>query len=1087
VAAPPEEERRIVSILFVDLVGFTERSDRADPEDVRRTLIPFHGRVKEDLERFGGTLDKFIGDAVMGVFGAPVAHEDDPVRAVRCALRILDSIEELRRDDPALAVRVAVNTGEAVVTFGSGPQVGEAVAGYVVNTASRMQSLAPGGSVVIGETTLRAVRDAFDVEPLPPAVVKGKSEPLSVWRVLSERSGVGGDVRAAPFVGREQELALLRQLFDRAVTGSSFQIVTLVAEPGIGKSRLVEEFRSRIGGVRWLSSRSLPYGEEGVFAPLAEIVRDVAEIDPSHGAAEAAERLADLVARAEPDASERRWLESRLRPLLGLGGGSDETISATETAQAWARVLSSEPGPLVLELEDLHWADDVLVEAVEALASALARHPVLLLVTARPEFLDRHAGFAARRTNGRTNATTISLERLSPDDTARLVSELVASTVLPAPARAELVERAGGNPLYALEFARMLSEQARAGDAEEIALPESVQAVIAARLDAIPAEQRSIVLDASVVGNAVWPGALAALSERQADDVRTELGALVHRGILAGAEPSTFAGEPEYVFTHALIREVAYARIPRAQRARRHLAAGRWIEHASGDRADERSEMLARHFATAVDLAVVAGEADVAESARSPAIRWLMTAAQRASRLDARGAFELADRAVMLTPAGSSDRAEALTLSALMGRRSNELDGEEVLRRYEEAYELFRELGDRLAAGSALTRIGSQAGALGDGPRSREMLAKAIEVLEREPPGEELARAYAFRAEEGMFAGRNDEAKAFADRALGLLAGSEGEIAMIALHIRGDARAAEGDEGGLEDLEEALRIAHASGDAVGIATSENYLAEWAWAMRGPAAGLGHFSSSLEVAERRGLAVALWAKVGLLGAFFDLGEWDRALEVAGEMLSVGRERLDGSLEATARIFRARILTLRGRDEDAGAAEELLEVVRPVEELQVLAPGLVVAADISAARGDLAGAAAFLEEFAEVTRGVAAQYREAHLAEVVRLCIRAGRNELAARLVEESRGVVLRDRLYVVSARASLMGEGGDNAGASEGFAEAAEGWRAFEDPYEEAQALFGLARTGADKEGDRARAAELLAKLGVPGGGAAQGG
>jgi tetratricopeptide (TPR) repeat protein len=960
------------------------------------------------------------------------------------------------------------------VTFGSGPQVGEAVAGDVVNTASRMQSLAPHGSAVIGEMTLRAVRDAFDMELLPPAVVKGKSEPLSVWRVLGERSGVGGDVRAATFVGREQELALLRQLFDRAVSGSSFQIVTLVAEPGIGKSRLVEEFRSRIGGVRWLSSRSLPYGEEGVFAPVAEIVRSVAEIDPWHGAAEAGERLDGLVARAEPDASERRWLGSRLRPLLGLGGGSDETISATETAQAWARVLSSEPGPFVLELEDLQWADDVLVEAVEALATALARRPVLLLVTARPEFLDRHAGFAA----GRTNATTIGLERLNPDDTARLVTELLARTVLPAPARAELVERAGGNPLYALEYARMLSEQVRAGDEEEISLPESVQAVIAARLDAIPSEQRSLVLDASVVGNAVWPGALEALSKREADDVRGELGALVHRGLLARAETSTFPGEPEYVFTHALIREVAYARIPRAQRARRHLAAGRWIEHAGGDRADERSEMLARHFATAVDLAVAAGEPDVAESARAPAIEWLMTAAERASRLDARGAFELADRAVKLTPAGSPARAEALTLSALMGRRSNELDGEEVLRRYEEAYELFHELGDRLAAGSALTRIGSQAGALGDGPRSREMLAKAIEVLEREPPGEELARAYAFRAEGGMFAGRNDEAKAFADRALGLLDDTEGEIAMIALHIRGDARSGEGDESGLEDLEEALRIARATGDAVGIATSEHYLAEWAWAMRGPAAGLVHFSSALEMTERRGLAVAsLWAKVGLLGASFDLGEWDRALEIAAEMLSVGRERLDGSLEATARIFRARILTLRGRHDEAGPAEELLAVVRPVEELQVLAP----------ARGDLTSAAAFLEEFAELTRGVAAQYRESNLAEVVRVCTRAGRNELAGRLVDESRGVVLRDRLNVVSARASVMEAGGDNAGAAEMFAEAAEGWRAFEDPFEEAQALLGVARTAADREEDRARAAELLAKLGVPERGAAQGG
>ncbi|MDP9242157.1 MAG: zinc-ribbon domain-containing protein, partial [Actinomycetota bacterium] len=204
--AAPEEERRVVSILFVDLVGFTERSDQADPEDVRRTLMPFHERVKADLERFGGTLDKFIGDAVMGVFGAPVAHEDDPVRAVRSALHILRSMEELRRDDPDLAVRIAVNTGEAVVSFGSGPQVGEAVAGDVVNTASRMQGLAPHGSVVIGESTLHAVRDAFDVELLPAASVKGKAEPLTVWRVVGERTSVAADVAPTTFVGRDQEL-----------------------------------------------------------------------------------------------------------------------------------------------------------------------------------------------------------------------------------------------------------------------------------------------------------------------------------------------------------------------------------------------------------------------------------------------------------------------------------------------------------------------------------------------------------------------------------------------------------------------------------------------------------------------------------------------------------------------------------------------------------------------------------------------------------------------------------------------------------------------------------------------------------------
>ncbi|HCP62134.1 MAG TPA: adenylyl cyclase, partial [Actinobacteria bacterium] len=268
-----------MTILFVDLVGFTERSDRADPEDVRRTLVPFHSAVKADIERYGGTLDKFIGDAVMGVFGAPVAHEDDPARAVRSALKILRSIEELRRTDPDIAVRIAVNTGEAVVSFGTGPQVGEAVAGDVVNTTSRMQGLAPRDSVVIGETTLRAVRDVFDVELVTSSTVKGKAEPITVWRVVGERLRGAADLAPGAFVGRRHELDLLRTLYARSAEGSSLQVVTLVGEPGIGKSRLLREFRRTLDPrPRWVTGECVPYGEMVTFAPVADTLREVTGI-----------------------------------------------------------------------------------------------------------------------------------------------------------------------------------------------------------------------------------------------------------------------------------------------------------------------------------------------------------------------------------------------------------------------------------------------------------------------------------------------------------------------------------------------------------------------------------------------------------------------------------------------------------------------------------------------------------------------------------------------------------------------------------------------------------------------------------------
>jgi class 3 adenylate cyclase/tetratricopeptide (TPR) repeat protein len=1083
--AAPAEERRVVSILFVDLVGFTERSDQADPEDVRRTLIPFHERVKEDLERFGGTLDKFIGDAVMGVFGAPVAHEDDPLRAVRSALSILRSMEELRHDDPDLAVRIAVNTGEAVVSFGSGPQVGEAVAGDVVNTASRMQGLAPRGAVVIGESTLRSVRAAFDVELLPAATVKGKAEPLTVWRVLGERASIAADVAPTTFVGRDQELALLRGLFDRTVGSTSLQLVTLIAEPGIGKTRLVEEFRRRLDGrARWLSGHSLPYGEDVTFAPIAEIVRAEAGFDQAIAAREAEERLTALADRVERNGAERDWLKSRLRPVLGLAhGGPQETIPARETAQAWARIVlhAAAGDPVVIELGDLHWADDVLIEAIEGLGDALARAPVLLLCTARPEFLERHGGWGT----GRTNATTIGLERLNAAETGRLLTELLAQVVLPAASRDSLLERAGGNPLYALEFARMLSEHVRGDASEEIAVPESVQAVIAARLDAIPSELRSLVLDASVVGPSCWPGALAELGDRDPSVVREDAEALVRRGVFEPSGTSTFEGEPEYLFTHALIREVAYGRIPRAQRARRHLAAGSWIERRSGERSEERAEILATHFATAAELGEAAHEEGVVESALPHALRWSMTAAKRAGRLDAAGAFALSNRAARLAPEGSRERAEALSLSAVMGRRSNAIEGREVLRRYEESLEISRTLGDRLATGSALTRLGSQAGALGDMARSHDLLAEAVGVLEAEPPGKELAGAYAYRAEEGMFAGRVDEAMEFAGRALDLVAGTDADdIAIMALHIRGDARCAEGADGGLADLREALRIARSIGDAAGIALSENYLAEWTWATEGPAAGIAHYEAALEITERRGLVVAnLWAKGGSLGALFDSGDWDRALRFCEEMLAVGRERLDGSLDAVARIMRSRIGVRRGHRDLAEGAEDLLAAAHPLEELQVMAPALVTSAEIALAHGAVVDASSYLKEFEEVTRDVAAQYRESQLAEAARLCVRAGEVPLAEQLASESRGVVPRDRLNVLSARAVVAEATGNGKLGGELYAEASEGWRKFRNPLEEAEALLGLARCSPGDsvagEEHRHRASELLANLRVP--------
>jgi class 3 adenylate cyclase len=366
------EERRRVTVLFADLVGFTERSDQADPEDVRTSLVPFHERAKKDIERYGGTLDKFIGDAVMGVFGAPVAHEDDPLRAVRAALGILRTVQELRAHDPLLEVRIAVNTGEAVVALGeAGPRIGEAVAGDVVNTASRMEGLAPIGGVVIGESTYRSVRDRFEVKALPPATVKGKSEPLRLWHVLTERDQAAiPSIAPTRFVGREAELSLLLDVISRTVERGMAHAVTIVGDPGMGKSRLADELRLRLEGrVAWLEGRCLPYGDAITFAPIADLVRAVAETGSDLGDGAISVRLATAV---------------------GDSAGPEGVVSPGEIGAALANLIGLLPGPVVVAVHDMHWAEEVILEVLGHAFAHLAGKQVVALMTTRPDLFDRY-------------------------------------------------------------------------------------------------------------------------------------------------------------------------------------------------------------------------------------------------------------------------------------------------------------------------------------------------------------------------------------------------------------------------------------------------------------------------------------------------------------------------------------------------------------------------------------------------------------------------------------------------------------------------------------------------------------------------
>src|SRR6266567_3058598 len=626
-AAPAREERKVVTILFTDLVGLTARAEGLDPEDVRATLSKYYAQLRAELERHGGTVEKFIGDAVMAIFGAPVAHEDDAERAVRAALAIRDSIGE------ELQIRTAVNTGEALVALGAKPGEGDAmVAGDVVNTAARLQSAAPVNGILVGEGTYRATRHAIEYRDAPSVEANGKSEPVQVWDAVAARSRFGSDVEQrlrTPLVGRERERSMLADALTRARTEQSAQLVTLVGVPGIGKSRLVAELFQITDAdediISWRQGRSLPYGERVSFWALGEIVKAHAGILESDDAATAEEKLEGMVEALAEDEREREWLVRHTRPLVGLEGA--ERTEREEAFAAWRRLLeaAAEQRPLVLVFEDLHWADDGLLDFVDHLADWATTVPLLILATARPELLDRRPGWGG----GKRNALTLSIGALTDEETAQLLQRLLDRPVLDADAQQAVLRRAEGNPLYAEEYARMLAEH----DGGDLPLPETVQGLIAARIDGLAPAEKALLQDASVVGKVFWPGALSGADERI-------LQALERKEFVRRDRRSSIAGETQYAFLHALVRDVAYGQIPRAERADKHRRVAEWLSSLAGDRAEDHAEMLAYHYREALSLGEAAG-LDTA-ALREPARQAFADGAQRALSLNAgAAAYEL--------------------------------------------------------------------------------------------------------------------------------------------------------------------------------------------------------------------------------------------------------------------------------------------------------------------------------------------------------------------------------------------------------------------------------------------------------------
>jgi len=1096
---PAGEERKVVSVLFVDLVGFTDRSDRADPEDVRATLRPYHARLKQEIERFGGTVEKFVGDAVMAVFGAPVAHEDDPERAVRAALGILDRIEELNDERPGLdlAVRAAVNTGEAVVSLAARPEQGEGmVAGDVVNTTSRLQEVAPVGGVVIGEITHRATEHIIEYAPLDPVAVKGKAEPVPTWRA----KGALGPVRAeleprTPLIGRDDELALLRQTFARTSRESSVQLVTVTGEPGVGKSRVLVEFHAFLGketnGSVWRRGRCLPYGEGITFWALGEVIKDEAGILESDSPGEATAKLAAAVERIVPEQSERDWFTARLALLVGARvADAAETTERTESFTAWRRFVEAIAAqrPFVLAFEDLHWADPALLEFVGHLVDRSTGVPLLVLCTARPELYEREPAWGG----GKRNSTTISLAPLTSDETSRLLSHLLAQAVLPAETQAALLERAGGNPLYAEEFVRMLVDRGileRRGQVAliapdaEIDVPETVQSLIMARLDTLAPERKALLHDAAVVGRVFWPGALAAMGAIHEAKTGEGLHELVQKELVRRVRTSSVKDQEEYSFWHILIRDVAYGQIPRGARARKHRAAAGWIERLAGERVGDHAEILAYHYGQALELARAAGDAGESSELEDPARRFLVLAGDRALELDVERAGGHYRQAVDLVADDDPDRPRVLVKLAEAAWLAGRLP--EAERGYEEAIPELQRQDDSLAAGEAMVALVASLRDRGETKRARELLARAIELLEREPPGRELAVAYVHAARDHALAGHGRECLEWSEKAVELTRrlGLE-DHASRALQFRGMARFLLGDLGGLEDYREALRLSLDLGLGYYTVNAYGNYAEQVWLTEGPAPALDLYRAGIDFGERRGITFkARWIEAESLWPLFDSGEWDELVATANRLVAWDEAYGGSQIGVIAAFYKAQVHAWRDELAEARAIHEVLPRARSIADPQVLAPALAIEALIQAALGDASTAVALVEEFERSTRQEAG-YRANHLADAVAVCASAGALDLGAALLEDVETVAARHRHGVLAARAVLAEGRGELEEAHGLYAEAAERWADYGFVLGEGQALLGECRCllelgrGNGVGGKLARARTLFVNLGA---------
>jgi class 3 adenylate cyclase/tetratricopeptide (TPR) repeat protein len=885
-------ERRLVSVLFADLVGFTAVSEARDAEEVRELLSRYFDTCKRLISLYGGTVEKFIGDAVMAAWGTPTAQEDDAERAVRAALDLVAAVSALGDEvgAPELRLRAGVLTGEAAVTIGA---EGEGmVAGDLVNTASRIQAAADPGSVVVGESTKRATEAAIAYADAGLHELKGKAEPVPLFLALRVTAGRAGALKGEglepPFVGRDRELRLVKELFHASAEEKKANLLSVVGIPGIGKSRLSWEFEKYVDGliddVWWHRGRCLAYGEGVAYWALAEMVRMRCRIAEEEEPASAREKLRAALAEHIPDAEERQWVEPRLAHLLALEGavaGDQENLFS-----AWRILFErlAEQSPTVLVFEDMQSADAGLLDFLEYLLDWSRGLPLFVLVLARPEFSDKRPSWGA----GRRSFGSLYLDPLSPQAMRELLIGLVPG--LSDELLEGILARAEGIPLYAVETVRMLLDRgllAREGDVyrpigsiEALEVPETLHALIAARLDTLRPDERHLLQDASVLGKVFKTQGLTALTRRSEAELEPLLGALVRKEMLAIQADPRSPERGQYSFLHDLVKRVADDTRSKRERKTKHLAAADFLLSLASAEENEAIEVVASHYLDA--YAAGPGDPD-AERIRSRAHDTLVRAGERAAslaaNLEAQRAFE---RAIELTddPRGQAELHERAGAAAAIGARADEASAH-----FERSIALFETQGTKHAAARVSARLAEILWDRGRLEHGLESMERSLVVLLEEEPDEDVAALAAQVGRFSFFAGDRELAAQRIETALGLAeALSVPEVQSQALNTKALLLIAQGrpDEGSVllrHSLEAALEH-----DKPSAALRAFYnLAD------GVSSQADRYQDAADFA-RRGLAHARkvgnryweWTFLGFGYPFYALGAWDEVLAMRDEL-------------------------------------------------------------------------------------------------------------------------------------------------------------------------------------------------------------